>query len=125
MAWHYGEHDPIGYKPLNTTSAIDDALAGRLGKQPATEREQLEQAIADSYREFPRKNRRAEIIIEAARKHLETLPKPEPKYRIVGVRSDGTRRHGEWHRPYQNACDAAANWMQSGRYSSVAVEQVS
>lgn len=65
-------------------------------------------------------------VLKAARKHLETLPKPEPKFRVVGQRRNGGRDTHVYEFAIRHAADAhAAEWMKSGRYNSVAVEQVS
>jgi hypothetical protein len=75
------------YNALNTTAAIDDALHGRLGDTPATERERIEEALAhysDDNSGWPSKHHPYMAALrEAARKHLETLQKPEPEPVVV------------------------------------------
>lgn len=64
-------------------------------------------------------------LLAAARKHLDTLPKPEPKFRVVGQRRCGGRdENGPFHFR-QNADGQASEWMATGKYNSVSVEQVS
>jgi hypothetical protein len=78
--------------PLNTTAAIDDALAGRLGKQPATERQKLEEAIhyaIGACSSYDYRVGEFRLVIEAARKHLETLPKPKTMWRLSYVTPNG------------------------------------
>lgn len=62
---------------------------------------------------------------EAARKHLDTLPKPEPEWRVVGIRLGCRETCNYKFLVRTNAIGVAADWMATGKYSSVAVEQVS
>jgi hypothetical protein len=127
-------NDKRGFSsPLNTTAAIDDALAGTPAKDLPT-RKQLEKAlhyVSDHepdgalcfghYMSGPY----LRAVIEAARKHLETLPKPEPRFRVVGQRRcGGTDTYNYIFRVREAADTCASKWMATGRYDSVGVEEM-
>jgi hypothetical protein len=108
--------NPYINSPLNTTSA----------DEPVMDRQSLEKALR-SWAAYGAKSWSLSPIIEAARKHLETLPKPKPeppKFQVVGIRQ-GARETYHFKFAHRNdAADFAAGWMATGKYCSVAIEQV-
>lgn len=65
------------------------------------------------------------VVVDAARAHLATLPKPEPKFRVVAVLADGCGRYVSPNGLRETALNLASERIRTGKYNSVAVEQVS
>jgi hypothetical protein len=127
--------------PINTTAAIDDALAGRLGKQPAKDlptRKKIEDAMAAAQARLDYDTkvgadyapgcspRQYQTLIEAARKHLETLPKPKTMWRVSYVTPSGQFDYRQCPSE-QTALDCALLRLKSGcpGVGIVTIEQVS
>lgn len=114
---------------------IDAAAGGPLCYRldPTDHRKKVEQALnyADAALEqkgnLPFINGQALLTLRGiARAHLVSLPKPEPKFRVVGVcRLTGKRGESLDNYSRAAAVAAATEWMKTGFYNSVAVEQVS
>jgi hypothetical protein len=65
------------------------------------------------------------VLLQAAREHLKTLPKPRPpKFQVVGIRQGARETYHFKFAHRNNAADFAAGWMATGKYCSVAIEQV-
>ena len=123
-------NDKRGFSsPLHTTAAIDDALHGGLGKTPAKDdRKFLEDAIAscetqDEVHSNVLSSPYLDAVIEAARKHLETLPKPK-RWRAVCYSNPGNHRlNGDVADRRSDAVGQAASWLSEG-FIHVSVEEV-
>jgi molybdopterin-guanine dinucleotide biosynthesis protein A len=116
------------YNALNTTAAIDDALHGRLGDTPATERERIEEALAhysDDNSGWPSKHHPYMAALrEAARKHLETLPKPE-RYSVSVIYDTGSTSTVCYETAEEAATAAAKRYRCYTGVSHVVIRKVS
>jgi hypothetical protein len=106
------------------TGAVNEA---KTAYDPYAERKQIEASLAYYGPVVDGDSSNFRVLVEAARKHLETLPKPAPlKFRVVGQRRSGGGEACGYIFSFRDLADAeAAEWMTTGEYDSVAVEQVS
>lgn len=54
------------------------------------------------------------VVVDAARKHLETLPKTKSAWRVTGLRADGTKAETIAYTNRERALDGARVYMVTG-----------